>query len=386
MERIRRLGHTPRRVTVRGVVGRGVVALMAASLAALPLQSTAGATTGAMTGSFATSRSSASYSAADAAMRARVRDHGLDGGALIVRRGSRTLHRATFGDWTMRTVVPIASASKWLTAATLMTLVDEGHLELDAPVADYLPGFDGAKRAVTVRMLLSHTHGLVSPGCEGDPSTTLTACAQEVAEGPDPALPPGREFHYGGTGFVVAGAIVEALSGSRFEQAFEDRVARPSGMRVTAFDGSVTADGQRRRTRSRNPAPAASAVSSPADYARFLAMLAAGGVTDGHRVLSEASVAEIERDQVAGIDTNGDGAVQITGIPTYGLGVWRDVVGPGDAIRVVSGSGALGFYPWIDRLHGTYGLVAVADGSGPETAVPASATIARRCWSVAARS
>ena len=138
-------------------------------------------------------------------MRARVHADHLDGGALVVRRGAEVLHDETFGDWTMKTVVPIASASKWLTAATLMTFVDDGRLRLDDPVSDYLPGFDGAKQAITVRMLLSHTHGLVSAGCEGNPTTTLAACAQEVGDGPAPAWRPGSEFHYGGTGFVVAG-------------------------------------------------------------------------------------------------------------------------------------------------------------------------------------
>jgi CubicO group peptidase (beta-lactamase class C family) len=323
------------------------------------------------------------FASADAAMRARVRADDLDGGALVVRRGASVLHDETFGSWTTKTVVPIASASKWLTAATLMTFVDEGRLRLDDPVADYLPGFGDSKRAITVRMLLSHTHGLVSPGCEGDPTTTLMACAREVGDGPAPATQPGTAFHYGGTGFVVAGAIIERLSRASFEQAFERRIAEPVGMTTTAFDQSVSDRGRHRQARTRNPAPAASAVSTTADYTRFVAMLAAGGTAGGKRVLSETSVAEIERDQVAGIDTRDDAAVQITGIPTYGLGVWRDVVDGQDQIRVVSGSGALGFYPWIDRAHGTYGIVAVRDLSGPDHAVPLSQRIARLCWAAA---
>ena len=320
------------------------------------------------------------YAKADAAMRARMRRDDLGGGALVVRRDGVTLHQQTFGNWTMGKVVPIASASKWLTAATLMTFVDEGRLSLDDPVSRFFPGFarDG-KRAITVRMLLSHTHGLVSPGCEGDPRLTLQQCAQKAADGPAPAYPPGEQFHYGGTGFVVAGAIVERLSRRSFERAFESRIARPLGMTHTTFDHYGSS-----RSRTRNPAPAASAQSSTADYTKFVAMLAAGGTARGKRILDVSSVAEIERDQVAGIDTSDDGAVQITGIPTYGLGVWRDEVGGDDSIEVVSGSGALGFYPWIDRVHGNYGIVAVVDSSGPEHAVPLSQKIARMTWRAAA--
>jgi CubicO group peptidase (beta-lactamase class C family) len=318
------------------------------------------------------------YDAADAAMRARVAEDSLPGGVLLVARDGQTLHRLAVGDTAPRTVMPIASASKWLTSATLMTFVDEGKLALDDPVGRHLPSFDGAKSAITVRELLSHTSGLPSAGCEGDPTTTLRRCAAAVAAGGDPSWTPGTQFHYSGVGFVVAGRLVERLAGTSFEEAFEDRIAQPLGMTHTRFDGV-------RRPHSRNPAPAASATSTVADYAKFLRMLAAGGRIGNQQLLSPTAVAEIERDQVHGLDTRGDGAVQITGIPTYGLGVWRDVVGPDDSIQVVSGSGALGFYPWIDRVHGTYGIVAVDDElHGAEHAVPASQRIARMLWQAAA--
>jgi CubicO group peptidase (beta-lactamase class C family) len=326
----------------------------------------------------ATAAAPTPYAGADAAMRARVRDDDLAGGVLLAVRGDTVLHERAFGRMTARTVIPIASASKWLTSATLMTFVDEGRLALDDPVARYLPGFTGAKRAITIRELLSHTTGLPYPACEGDPSTTLAACVRSIARGGDPTSKPGSEFHYSGVGFAIAGRVIEKLNGTSFEEAFETRLARPLGMTHTRFDGAT-------RPHNRNPAPAASAVSSVDDYAKFLAMLAHDGTVDGRRILRASSVAEIERDQVAGLDTTGDGAVQITGIPTYGLGVWRDVVGTDDAIRVVSGSGALGFYPWIDRAHGTYGIVAVADTvHGAEHAVPASQHIAQLLWGAAA--
>jgi CubicO group peptidase (beta-lactamase class C family) len=345
---------------------RELVALIAVCvLAAVAIAPTAGA--------------AGTYRAADTALRARVRDDELAGGVLLVARDGQTLHRLAVGNTTARTVMPIASASKWLTSATLMTFVDEGKLALDDPVASYLPAFEGPKAAITVRELLSHTTGLPPAECEGDPSTTLRRCVATIAAAGDPSSAPGTEFHYSGVGFVIAGRLIERLAGTSFEQAFRDRIADPLGMTHTRFDGT-------RRPHSRNPAPAASATSTVDDYARFLRMLAAHGTVDGRTVLSASSVAEIEKDQVAGLDTRDDGAVQITGIPTYGLGVWRDEVAPDDAIEVVSGSGALGFYPWIDRMHGNYGIVAVDDEiHGSEHAVPASQRIARMSWQAAAR-
>jgi CubicO group peptidase (beta-lactamase class C family) len=318
-----------------------------------------------------------SYDAADAAMRARVSEDGLAGGVLLVARDGKTLHRVAVGDMTMRTVMPIASASKWLTSATLMTFVDDGKLHLDDPVAKYLPAFDGEKEDITVRQLLSHTSGLPSAACEGDPSVTLKQCVASIAAGGDPSSIPGTQFHYSGVGFAVAGRLIERLAGRSFERAFEDRIADPLGMTHTRFDGI-------RRPHSRNPSPAASATSTVADYARFVRMIAADGTVNGKTVLSPSSVAEIEKDQVAGLDTHADSAVQITGIPTYGLGVWRDQVAEDDSIEVVSGSGALGFYPWIDRVHGNYGIVAVDDElHGAEHAVPASQRIAQMLWRAA---
>jgi CubicO group peptidase (beta-lactamase class C family) len=318
------------------------------------------------------------FAAADAAMRTRVADDGLAGGVLLVARGDHVVHRFGTGRMTERTVIPIASASKWLTAATLMTFVDQGRVHLDDPVSRFLPAFGGAKAGITVRELLSHRTGLPSADCEGVPTTTLAHCVRTIARGGDPVVPPGSAFHYSGVGFVIAGRLIEHLSGTPFEDTFEARIARPLGMTHTRFDGTG-------RVRTRNPAPAASARSTVRDYARFLRMLAHDGTVDGHVVLRPASVAEIERDQVAGLDTTDDGAVQITGVPTYGLGVWRDVVAPDDTIEVVSGSGALGFYPWIDRVHGTYGIVAVDDErNGAEHAVPASQRLARMLWEAAA--
>jgi CubicO group peptidase (beta-lactamase class C family) len=314
----------------------------------------------------------------DRSMRDRVDDDDLAGAVLLVVRGDDVIHAADFGAFDAASVIPIASASKWLTSATLMTLVDEGTVSLDESIATYLPEFKGPKKAITVRQLLSHTHGLPYADCIGDPATTTANCTATIASGPDPTEKPGKAFSYGGVGYEVAGRIIEVVTGQSFEDAFETRIARPLGMAHTRFD-------EYQGQRFRHPQPAGSAVSTVDDYAKFLAMLAAGGTTASTRVLAEDSVAEIERDQVRGIDTRHDGAVQITKIPTYGLGVWRDRTSDTDDIEVVSGSGAYGFYPWIDRRHHNFGIVGVADlSNGAEHAVPASARQARVAWRAAA--
>ena len=289
----------------------------------------------------------------DAAMAARVRDDGLDGAELLVaRRDGTVLFQQLYGSATGGEVMPIASASKWLTSATLLTLVDEGKLSLDEPIARWLPAFgEGEKAGITLRQLLSHRSGLAQNGCIWDTTTTIEACVDQIAAAPLVSSP-GSRFAYGNTSYQVAARVGEVVGGAPFQELFAQRIAAPLGLTDTRFDGGRS---------TANPAPAASGSSTVTDYGRFLRMLASDGELDGRRVLSPDSVAELQRDQVGGLDTSKDFAVQITGIPTYGLGLWRDRVDDQDRAVVVSGSGSLGFYPWLDHEHGTYGIVAVAD-------------------------
>ena len=75
-----------------------------------------------------------------------------DGAGLTVTRGSRELHRSLHGAFAGDQTVRIASASKWLTVATILTLVEDGTLDLDLPVARYVEEFERAdKRRVTLR-------------------------------------------------------------------------------------------------------------------------------------------------------------------------------------------------------------------------------------------
>lgn len=359
----------PERVRVAGRVSAlALVVVTVLGVAAMPAVGPRGRAAAAGTAS------GLSFAAVDSAMRARLR--GQHGGAVLIVHDRTTVHWRTFQGLRGTTRLPVASAGKWLTTATLMTLVDQGRVGLDDPVARYLPSFRDEHATITVRSLLSHTSGLPDLNCEGDPTTTLEACAESAAQLTSDAAP-GRVFHYSGVGYEIVAHIIEVVTGEPFERAFQDRIARPVGMQRTHFD---EIDGQA----TQNPNPAASAISTLDDYARFLDMILHLGVSGSHQVLSPGAVLEIERDQVQGLDTRSDAAVQVTRIPTYGLGVWRDVTGPMDTSIIVSGNGALGFYPWIDRAHDNFGIVAVDDERGSDVAVPASQRVAKLAWTTAA--
>jgi CubicO group peptidase (beta-lactamase class C family) len=103
----------------------------------------------------------------------------------VDQRGS-TVYEQAFGSFTLQEVVPIASASKTLSAVVLMSLCDSGVVSLDDRVGLYLPEWNTGLRAqITLRMCFTHTAGL--PGNHpaiGDNSITLRAAAQQLATVP----------------------------------------------------------------------------------------------------------------------------------------------------------------------------------------------------------
>ncbi len=273
---------------------------------------------------------------------------GLLGAGLIIRLHGRPVCEVYVGPLGPETEMPVVSAAKWLSAAAILALVDEGKLGLDDSVSRYLPYFKGDKRGITLRQLLSHTSGLVdySP-CMFQQQLTLDVCARQIGEKTKLRAPPGREFAYGGAGFSVAGRVAEVAASAPWADIFAGRIAQPLGLRHTGYGPTA------------NPMLSEGLVySSASDYATFLQMLLDGGTHDGRRVLSEAMVEEMMRDQTAGIANR----VSPGGDRTYGLGCWRDVVDSttGRALVLTSPGGG-GFVPWINRRRGMIGVLAVFD-------------------------
>jgi len=279
---------------------------------------------------------------------------------VTVTRGDNLVFERTYGNFDRTQPIRIASASKWLTAALLMTFVDEGALSLDEPLVTKLPAFDGEHATITLRMLLSHTSGIGQNSCIWDDNSTLAACTESIAT--DRLIDaPGTRFHYGNTSFQVAGHLAEVVGGHPFRDLFRTRIAEPLGLVATRFDNGTPTD---------NPTPAASGESSADDYARFLRMLLSDGTADdGRRVLGADAVAAMLTVQTNGKENPTDSAVAITGVPRYGLGCWIDEIDPNGMPVRVSGSGSYGGFPWIAPTAQEYGLVwledeAHADGRG----------------------
>jgi CubicO group peptidase (beta-lactamase class C family) len=303
------------------------------------------------------------FAAADTALDQRVASADLPGGYLrIVADDGTVLHEHATGDVGATTPIDLASSTKWLTAATFMTFVDQHAIGLDDDIARWLPEFAGSTPAITPRQLLDHTSGVHDNPCQNG-GVTLSECVQTLASSPR-EFPAGTAFSYGNAPFLVVGRLVEVLGGRDFAGVVAQRLTGPLGMTATAWPGAPDA-----------PNPAFGATTTVDDYGRFVAMLLHGGALDGTRVLTAGAVDEMVRNQVAAYDTTSDYSVGITGIPRYGLGCWPDVVAADGTTDVVSGNGGKGWYPWIDFTTRTWGIVGVQDDRGAQYAVPASQAV-----------
>src|SRR3954468_23175877 len=128
----------------------------------------------------------------------------------------------------------IASNSKQFTAMALLLLEDEGKLSLDDHVSKFLPGISGGER-ITVRQLLNHTSGLQDfwPQDYSFEAMSHPTKAQGIVDrwARKPLdFQPGEQWQYSNTGYVVAGMIVEKVSGEELVSFLRKRIFAPLGM------------------------------------------------------------------------------------------------------------------------------------------------------------
>jgi len=278
----------------------------------------------------------------------------LQGVALEVMRDREQLHRSEHGNLGCRSAIPIGSASKWLTVAMIMTLVEAGVLDLDAPVARYVEEFDRSeKRVVTLRQCLSCTAGFAArPGRMRRWDSERFAA--ETAKAPLRAGP-GERFLSSGIGLQVAAIAAERVTGKNFHELFAERIAEPLGLQDTQFGSYHPLAGDPGVT----PLPwaAGGAVSTLDDYSSFMAMLLARGCVGDRQVLSADSIDAMFSDQVLGQAEVR--AERFEGHVRYGLGTW--IVELHNGAHRVAELGSFGFMPWIDLDLGIGCVLAVRD-------------------------
>jgi CubicO group peptidase (beta-lactamase class C family) len=279
------------------------------------------------------------------------------GMALVVVNDGKVIESTGYAKFGPGTVVDIGSASRWLAAAAMMTLVDQGTLALDDPVSKYLPEFTGEKAGITIRQLWSYDSGLPATDASIDDRTlTLEECVRRIAAGPLPSLP-GTAVSDGSVSIQVGARVCEVISGMTWQEFFRVRIAEPLGMASTTFNLMGF---------NRNPNVAGGARSTAEDYARFLTMLLQGGVWSGKHILSEQAASQIEQDQAA---TSTIVATPYTAVASLlpstsgahpGLGMWREETEPGTGtLLIASCPGTYGFTPWIDYKLNLAGVLSM---------------------------
>lgn len=278
-----------------------------------------------------------------------------NGASILIAKNNQVIYEGYFGNYDTGTVAYIASAGKWLAAAAIAAVVDEGRLSWDDPVKKWLPAFKDTKGNATLRMLFSHTAGYPDYQPEGkrrDDYQTLSEAVANIIDLPADTLP-GTKFRYGGLAMQVAGRMAELATGKNWEEIFQEKIARPLGMKSTHFTPVDTTPGH-------NPMIGGGARSSLHDYSRFLQMILNEGMYNGKRVLSARAVKEMQADQIKNARVNAGEFVELARATDrkdiYGLGEWREEVNARGEATLISSPSWAGAYPWIDKKNNLYGF------------------------------
>ena len=207
------------------------------------------------------------------------------------------------------TLFDAASLTKVIAGTpALMLLVERGQVDLDAPVARYLPEFTGGgKESITVRQLLTHTSGLrpdigLKPDWSGREECLRLCCAEQLS------AKPGEKIIYSDTGLILVGEIVRRVSGQPLDEFARQNLYRPLAMTDTGFNPPREKLPRIAPTEVENDVPVRGIVHDPrarrtggvaghaglfttaGDLARFARMMLNEGELDGVRVFKPETV------------------------------------------------------------------------------------------------
>ncbi len=226
------------------------------------------------------------------------------------------------------TIFDLASISKLLTSTAVMQLAEQGRIQLDQPVAAYLPAFAANdKEQVTVRQLLTHTSGfpayipLYKKG--DDRAERLQIVLRHPLSGK-----PGSAYVYSDLNMITLGALVEKQAGMPLDAYIHERILLPLGMSQTMFNppkplrkkiaatefqtapdrGLVWGEVQDENAWALGGvAGHAGLFGTARDLAVFAQMMLNGGTYDGKRILSAQSVAWMTQNQLGAFPGEGQG-------------------------------------------------------------------------------
>src|SRR5262245_52768457 len=260
----------------------------------------------------------------DALIPSQLRNRNIAGAVVSVVKDGQVLFQKGFGYADVeekRPVIPDqtlfrpGSISKLFTATAVMQLVEQGKLDLDRDIDDYLdfPIPKTYPQPVTLRQLLTHTGGFeetLKNLFVAHESDIKPLRAYLVNEMPARIFPPGKIPSYSNYGFTLAGYIVERVSGEKFERYIENHILKPLGMKNSTFDqplpaqlapqmskGYLSASKKPRDFEFVQAAPAGALTTTAADMTRFMLAFLQDGAVDGVSILKPETVQQMETRQ-----------------------------------------------------------------------------------------
>ena len=296
------------------------------------------------------------FRAVDALVAEEMKANGIPGVAIAVVQNDRIVYLKGYGEAsaetheevTADTLFRIGSTTKMFTAAAVLTLVNEGKLDLTKPISTYVSGLDPALGKLTTHQLLSHTAGMgdrgSGTGSHDDDALgkTIRELKSDIVE-----LPPGDIYSYSSLGYWTAGLVLESISGKPFNDAVSERVFGPVGMKGSTFRPLMAMTYPHAQQHAAEPGkppsvirpfadqaaswPGGSAFASASGLARFMLAFLNDGVIDGKRALPSSVISSMSEGQspLPGDEAN----------YTYGL-----VSGVDRGVRTLSHGGArIGF-------------------------------------------
>lgn len=304
---------------------------------------------------------------------------------------------------TVDTIFRIASMTKPVTSLAAMQLVEQGRLSLDDPAEKYLPqlsslkvfeAFDpktgaytvrAAKRAPTVRQMLTHTAGFGYNFTSPIVRDFKPRAGETYAAGPL-LFDPGEQWLYS-TGIDWAGRIVEKLSGKNLETYFRDHIFAPLGMADTSYsvpddrqprmtvahhrrpDGTFQVDAVQPPMLVAQPIGGGGLASTASDYVRFLQMLLNQGTLNGARIVSPETIAVMGRNHIGNVgvralktampERSSDFTFVTDGRDKFGIGfmITADDKPARRSAGSLSWGGIYNTYFWVDPASGIAGVI-----------------------------
>ena len=261
----------------------------------------------------------------------------------MVYKDGRIIYEKALGDAKATTAIPLAFTSQWLTAALVMTFVEEGKLSLDDKVGKYLPIFNPYNKGyITIRHCLTHMTGIAGekPGTllssfKRSKYASLEEEVNDFASKKDIETNAGTRFNFNNIGPNIAGRVLEVISKKSFDRLMTDRIFRPLAMKNSSFASDKAVN------------PSGGAVSSPLEFMNFLAMILNKGTLNGKKILSEQAVAEMQLVHINKTSADFD----------YGYGEWIQEKDDQGRATAICGPGLSGTWPWIDFQKGYAALV-----------------------------